>query len=121
MLKPLRDVLIVWGVVRDEPALKAEREMNRADLQLLEVESLYEEAEHAARLLRYRISRLSTRKCVGAGVERRVTRQIAAARIRLMESEAQAEELAAKVGMLKERIGRLKPLVDAENAAWATA
>jgi hypothetical protein len=121
MLTLLRDVLIVWGLMKDTPSLKAERETNSADLQLLEVESLHEEAEHAARLLRYRISRLATRVCVGAGVESRVTRQIADARIKLMEKEAEAEELAAKVTMLRERISRLKRLVSAGDTALAAA
>jgi hypothetical protein len=117
----LRDLMIVWGVVNDTPELKAERELHRTDVELLEAEGMAEEFCAKAELLRARIRRLSVRRSEGDRLDRRIARDVAKARLALLEIEARAEEMCAKVSMLSERADRLRPLVQEENARWATA
>lgn len=110
MLRVLRDIGIVWGVMGDTPALKAERELHRTDLQLLEAEGLAEEFCAKASVLRSRIRRLEGRESEGDLLDSRVKRGAARARLDLLETEGHAEEMCAKVNMLRERIERLRPL-----------
>jgi adenosylmethionine-8-amino-7-oxononanoate aminotransferase len=104
----LRDLLVVWGVKSDTPEQKAERELHRADLELLEAELLAEEFDAKAALLRTRIRRLEARVSEDDRLDGRVRRAGAKARLELLETEAQAEEMRAKVTLLRNRIERLR-------------
>jgi hypothetical protein len=110
MLRALRDLGIVWGIVGDTPILKAERELHRTDMQLLEAEGMAEEFCAKATLLRGRIRRLEGRESDGDLLDSRVKRGAARARLELLEVEAQAEEMCARVKMLRDRLERLRPL-----------